>query len=303
MNFFAKLALELVNVICANMLFYNVAKRLKLFHAIFVMYPANQQFADHYTFRWRQRFIKWKPFIAGVIVHPSGKRTLAFAISSHLDETHRQNIPYDMRTFHSRVEKIANQLGGVTTHFAGTIPSRLAELRVNRGKKNRMNERAATVDNVVRAIRYVRTLLSHKPHDPIIVLGSKGYIGREVMNQLASSSCVVVGIDLEEGVADKVTSSVFSEFPKHPHIVVNITVPEAVNQYIDRFNSHTTLLNEVFPQPDKDILGEMIAAGAKVFHLSGVLAKAFPLFPFEYHGAVPCCAALQEDYDVKVIRL
>jgi hypothetical protein len=40
-----------------------------------------------------------------------------------------------------------------------------------------------------------------------------------------------------------------------------------------------------------------------VFHISGVCAKALPEFPLEYEGAAPCCAALQEEYDVKVIEL
>ncbi len=298
-KFFLKIVLEFVNLVCNNQFAFLVAKQFKIFDAVFVMYPANQRFADHYTFGWRQRLIRWKPFIVGFITHPSGKRTLSFAISSHLDEVGGQNSPYDLRQFHYRVEKIAELLGGVSTHFAGTLPSRLTELKVNRGK-NKRNERVATVDNVVRAIFHVRSQLRHTNLDPIIVLGSKGYIGREVMRCLGEHLCTVVGVDLEDTFAG---GSCMYEFPNRPHLVVNITVPEAVNDYIDGFSAKTVLLNEVFPQPDADVIREINAKGAKAYHLSGVSAIALPSFPFEYQGAVPCCAALQERYDVKVIEL
>jgi hypothetical protein len=301
MNLFAKVALEVVNLLCDNKLFYYVAKRLGLFDAVFVMYPANQKFADHYTFRLRQRFIQWKPFIVGIVTHPSGKRTLSFAISTHLDEI-ANHSSYDLRLFHSRVEKIASSLGDVSIHFAGTLPSRLTGFKVNRGK-NSKNERIATVDNVVRAIQYVRLVLNHSPQNPVIVLGSNGYIGKGVVKQLQESSCVVVGIDPKSKVANQTTVSSVFEFPDYPHLVVNITIPEAVNEYVDYLSSHSALLNEVFPQPAEDVLVAMRAKGARVFHLSGVTANAAPSFPFEYCGAVPCCAALHEEYDVKVIEL
>lgn len=302
MDVYRKVILEILNLLFFNRFFFYCVKRFRLVDALFVMYPADQSFADHYTFRWRQRLIRWKPFFVGIITHPSGKITLKCAISTKIDG---ENYDIDgLRGFHKSVEKLASFLGAnVSTHLAGTLPGRLTGLRVSRGR-NSMNERRATVANVIKAIETVREKHGHNKGNPVIILGSMGYIGREVSNQLQEKGVVVVGVDIQAVIDQEGSTSTVYTDPKIPHLVVNITRPEAINKYIDRMSSNTVVINEVYPAPHQDVLAEMKAKGIDVYHIGGVQAKSQPTFPGPYAGAVPCCAALSdEDYPIVLVQL
>ncbi len=304
MNFWIKLFLEIVNLIGNNRAAFALAKYFKIFNAVFVMYPADNYFADYFTFRARQRFIKWKPFITGVATHPSGKMALMFAISSHIDGKDEGDVNEKARDFHTKVEMLRLRLGAVTTHFAGTLPSRLTALKVRRGS-NALNERVATARNVVEAILHTRSHEGHTGNHLVVVLGSKGYIGREVIKMLEAKNIQVVGVDVDGVYKEGVFWSKVYTKPTSNHLLVNITHPEAINKYIDdQMDATTSLLNEVYPAPHKDVIESMKEKGVKVFHIAGVKTSVWPPFPSAYKGAVPCCAALpNETYEVAVVRL
>lgn len=304
MNFLVKFFLEVVNLIGGNRVIFSVLKKLNFFDAVFVMYPADQQFADYFTFRLRQRLIKWKPFVTGIIRHPSGKRTLMFAVSSHIDGRDSNYARSDLHEFHTRVDTLRNYLGATTTHFAGTLPGRLTALKIKRGQDAK-NEREATTQNVVKAILKVRAEKKHDNTNPVVVLGCKGYIGREVTAILDAYGIPVIGVDV--GGVYQNGKFVSREYvkPEVPHLLVNITHPEAINGYIDsQMDSTTTVLNEVYPAPHDEVVQAMRDKGVDVYHVAGVKASVLPPFPSSYQGAIPCCAALgSEVYDVVVIQL
>ena len=288
---------EVVNLLFNNRLVFAVVRQLQLFDAVFVMYPANAKFADHFTFRVRQRLITWRPFIIGMAKHPSGKRTLMFAISAFVDGKDSGDSD-GFRLLHDRVETLRQRIGATTTHFAGTLPGRFTALKVRRGV-NQKNERVATQENVVGAVMQLRDLFCHKDTYPVIILGSQGYIGKEVVAQLVAKDVHVIGIDKGVDAVEYVKPGV-------PHIVVNITAPEAINQYIDsKYMDHNTiLLNEVYPAPHADVVSHLHELGVLVYHIAGVEAEAIPPFPGSYRGALPCCAAIPgEGYSVKIIEL
>lgn len=289
----------MINLVFNNWIGLTILRRLRLFQAVFVMYPADQTFADYFTFRLRQRVIKWRPFIVGMITHPSGKRTLMFAISAHVDGKDSAYEPEDLRNLHRRTERIQGLLGANSTHFAGTLPGRLSALRVRRGD-NQGNEQRATVENVLKAIRFVRG--THQL--PVVILGSKGYVGRKVDESLRKTGISVTGVE-KDGVyyeGERVAESYAP--PTDMHLLINITRPEVVNDYIDHMGEKTILLNEVYPAPHRDVVAAMKEKGVKPCHIAGVEARVWPSFPLSYQGAIPCCAALPgEDYDVVVIKL
>lgn len=289
----------MINLIFNNTLGLRVLGWLKIFEAVFIMYPADQEFADYYTFRTRQRLIKWRPFIVGMITHTSGVRTLMFAISAHVDGKDSVYEPEDLRGLHASVEELRTRLGATSTHFAGTIPGRLAILRVHR-YENQANEQKATAENVIKAIHFVRgdRLV------PVVVLGSRGYVGRKVAEDLKSHNIKTIGVDLGGVYHNGLCVSSNYTQPPDPHVLVNITGPEKANGYIDEMGKNTLFLNEVYPAPHPDVVQAMKEKGVDVRHIAGVKASVWPPFPSAYQGAVPCCAALPgEDYEVLVIKL
>lgn len=292
----SKLFFELINPVCNNRLGHFFAKKYAVFDSIFVMYPAGQGFADHFTFRFRQWMIRWRPFAVNVIKHPSGSRMLVVAISSFIDKKEQAPDPEMLRLLHARALLLKNALGAKTLHFAGTLPGRFTtQLRINRGDDQK-NERIATQKNVVTAILRMRVRLGHDASSPVVILGSRGYIGKTVTAQLAALSIIVIGID-------KDTSSTYQK-PDGHHLLVNITEPEAINNYLEHMDEKTALLNEVYPAPHRDVVVQMKERGARVFHIAGVLAETLFSFPYVYQGAIPCCAALpDEEYEVKIIEL
>ncbi len=297
MSFFRKMLLELINFIFNNSVGLRLLGRLKIFNAVFVMYPADQEFADYYTFRFRQRFIAWKPFITGVITHRFGVRTLMFAISSHVDGRDSNYDPSDLKGLHTFVESLKGWLRADSTHFAGTLPGRLSALKVRRVN----SEQRATVENVVKAVGVVR----HTRPYPVVILGAKGYVGREVTKYLVDGSNLeVLAVDLD-GVYQNGcrVSGEYMEL-EDPHLILNITHPEAINPYIDKMNRRTIVLNEVYPAPGSGVVSSMNNRGVDVYHIAGVKASVWPPFPGSYQGAVPCCAALPgENYEVVVVKL
>lgn len=306
MLFFTKMLLELVNLLLNNPLGLRLLGWFKLFDAVFVMYPADQTFADSYTFRMRQRFIKWKPFIVGVIVHPSGARTLMFAISAHVDGRDSDYDANDMRDLHARTERVKRLLGASSTHFAGTIPRRLAALRVRRGPCQGIEQRAtamnvvSAVENTLRREQSLRERVSS-----VVILGAKGYVGREVTESLSGEGHLrVLAVDVDGVYEDGGRVSGEYEAPGGRHLILNITLPEAINPYIEKMGDMTVVLNEVYPAPHPDVVTSMKERGVRMYHIAGVKASVWPPFPSAYQGAVPCCAALiGEGYEVTTIEL
>ena len=290
MTVLKKCILEVVNLLCNNSLAFFCAKRLKLFHAVFVMYPANKSFAGHYTFAWTQERIKWRPFITGIIKHPNNTRTLIFAISATEDELSSDSWADTVRNMYRHIVSIQKSVGASSNHLAGILPGRLVHLRIKRSN----DEQVATVENVIKAVHQLRGRLEHDSTNVVILLGHKGFIGREVMRLLMLEGIAIVGID----VGDTFTA------PNRAHLIVNITRPEVINGYVRSFTHNSVLLNEVYPAPHHDVIAEILERGGSVYHIAGVRACATPSFPFSYKGAIPCCAAIpQVSYNPIVIEL
>jgi len=295
-----KVFLEIANVCVNNRLVFALFKYFKVFDAVFVMYPAGYEFADHFTFRVRQKLIEWDPFIVGMIKHPSGKRTLMFAISAFIDEKDGMYEAEMLRMLHDRVCTLQKRLGATTTHFAGTLPSRFSALRIRRGD-NQKNERMATQKNVTRAVMMLRKKLGHMNCNQVVVIGANGYIGKGVTEDLRNEGITVLAVDKKNPSENNVY-----EKPSSPHIVLNIATPEAINGYVTplHMGEGTTLLNEVYPSPPEDIVRQMRELGSKVVHIAGLTADTFPKFPSSYSKAVPCCAGIPgEEYEVVLVDL
>lgn len=288
-TFFRKVALEVLNVIFFNRVALYVYRRLALVDAVFVMYPATAKYADHFTFRWRQRRIRWSPFLIGYIKHPNKKVSLMFAISATEVHIHEPSYGENVREMYSNVDRVREKVGALTNHFAGTLPSVLNRLRVRRSN----NEQKATVENVVKAVHSIRSHHGHVNDTPVVIIGSNGYVGRVVAQLLRQDGIDVLGVDLGDSFP-AVTKAV----------VLNISRPEAINGTLDAFEQGMILLNEVYPPPSSDIVETLKEKKVPTHHIVGVYAESNPPFPGAYHGGAPCCAALPGvDYQVLIKEL
>ena len=294
MGFWYKILFELINLVFNNKIGFFFVGQFGFADALFVMYPADQGFADYYTFRFRQQKIKLHPFLVGWIVHPSGKRTLQFAVSTFFDS---EDVSSEsLRIFYEKVKSLKSSIGAKTAHFAGTLPGRFSKNHVHRGNDMK-NERVATAKCVVEAVLALRDELGHNQTNDVVILGSRGFVGREVVSKLKQEGVHPVEVDLDIDGGKYVT-------PQMPHVVVNITLPGVIASHLDVMNEHTCLLNEVYPAPSGEILDQLRIQGVQVHHLAGVVAHVFPPFPKSYQGAVPCCAALNdEEYVVRTMRI
>ncbi len=292
--------MEVVNLLFNNRWMFAIARYLRLFDAVFVMYPAGYEFADHFTFRMRQKSITWSPFIVGIIKHPRGERTLMFAISAFVDGKDGAFEGEMLRALHERTDVIRRHIGAASTHFAGTLPGKFSTLKIRRGD-NQKNERRATQENVLSAVRLLRVKLGHDHLNAVVVIGSNGFIGKGVTEQLEEEGIVVISVDKSNPPEQRNYRK-----PDTPHVVLNITGPEAINEYVTGLHMGvgTTVLNEAYPAPHPDVVQQMHELGAAVFHIAGVSAKTLPSFPSSYEGAVPCCAALPGvQYEIQLVKL
>jgi hypothetical protein len=118
---------------------------------------------------------------------------------------------------------------------------------------------------------------------PIIVLGGRGFIGRKIVSILPKD--IVHCVDISG-------KSEWPEFLRGKKaLLVNVSLNSALSQYMHLLWPELVVINEVYPEPSPEMVGRLRSIGCHCYHVVGVKAKAFPLFPGGYEGGIPCCAA------------
>ena len=291
LKFFVKILLEIINfppILLTILFFFRKTNRVK---NIFIVYPANKKFSNSFCFSFRQKQIKWGPiFLIGLVIHKNSDVTLTFAISADEKDFSDSKNSEKIRIFYQESKNIADKFNA-TIRFAGRLPSIMKRLNISRKEV----ERSETV-------RIVSKCITDNLHEdlrgiekyPIIILGSKGYIGGEISKALRERGINVIDIDVGDTFVP-ITGV---------HVVINITIPKAINMYIKYFTSNTILINEVYPVIQGETLNQLKQKGVKLFHIAGVaVKKAIPGFPGEYAGALPCCGASNDDTNIIISKI
>lgn len=282
-----RLTLEVLNLLFNHdVVFAAVGILNKKFHfleSIFLVYPANRKYASAYVYEFRRIKVEWSPWLSGLLIQ-NGKLTLMFSISATNREFDDSKNEQNLRDIAKRMEEIKNSLGANRKTFAGILPGILYAKRILREAP----EAELTAEAVVQAISLVK--VSEGLHNvPVIILGGRGFIGRRVLRLLGGISEKVISIDLVEGKTKQ------ELWPAHltgeKVLVINISVNNAIRDYLHLMWPGTVVLNEVYPEPDKDVIEVLTVNSCKCYHVVGVNAFALPSFPAMYKGAVPCCAA------------
>lgn len=258
-----------------------INKRINLIESVFLVYPGDESYALYYYYIKRIRNHVWKPGPAGLL-YQDGKIIVMFAISAtngqFADPANAENI----RQVFARMERLRQLFGAKRKSFAGILPGVLYFKRIIREAP----EADLTAVAVVQAIDLVKAKEALKSDTPIIVLGGRGFIGRRVVKLL--DKAMTYSIDSVDGQGRHDWPS---QLNGEKAIVVNISVNNAIKDYIEVIQPGTIVINEVYPEPNAEILARLSAKGCHCYHVAGVKALALPAFPSAYSGAIPCCAA------------
>jgi len=291
-----RIAIELLNLLINHdLLFWLVGlvnKKVNLIESVFLVYPANEKYALAYVYPCRLPKVKWNP-IPGGLLWQNGKLTVMFMISATNGQfTDPQNTE-NLRRMSDRMERLRQLFGARRKTFAGIVPGVLYAGKIIREAP----EADLTAQAVAQAIDSVKVEESLGDDTPVIILGGRGFIGRRVIGLLKDSN--VFSIDSSDGQGSK-------DWPNHLRgqrvIVVNITLNNALKDYLDVIWPGTVVINEVYPEPNSAILERLKNNGCSCHHVVGVQANAFPSFPAAYHGAIPCCAAWPSSEMKVVVR-
>jgi len=147
---------------------------------------------------------------------------------------------------------------------------------------------------VLDAERQVREIEKYHKNCPILLLGGKGSIGKALKNLFTNDHRVVYVVDANE------------EFPNtiinHPATLIDVSRKGVLETRLAGLWKGLVILNEVFPEPNRDVVDNLRDRGIPVYHVVGVQVWALPSFPYGYTGGIPCCAAIQDDKPQSVVR-
>ncbi len=274
-----------------------INKRLGLIESVFLVYPASERYALHYTYKSRMTRIWTTPFPCGLIVQ-NNKLIIMFAVSmteKHLrTATDKDKLKVELNEVVEKMENIRLALSANMKTFSGILPGMFIAFDIH----TETSEAHLTASVVVKAIEHVKKVERLDVDTPIIFLGSGGWVGRHLVPMLAGND--VYKIDLKDGQGE-------NSWPDHLYgrsvIVLNVTMDGAIDNYIKKFWPRTVVINEVYPEPSQEVLKKIHESESCCYHVVGVRAFSIPSFPKPYNGlATPCCSAFDSKDIEAVVR-
>lgn len=281
-----KVCIELMNLVFDHDSVFGmiglVNRKAHFVESVFLVYPETPEYTRAYVFEKRARQVTWTPWLCGLIIQ-NGRLIVQFLITASGEETRRLGNKERLKGVADRMEEIRSLLGANRKTFAGTLPGILFRARIIRETP----EADLTAIVVCQAAQQIlkEELLGDFP--PTFVLGGRGFVGRRVVRRLREEGMNVCSIDthnLEEG---KMSLNAAQE---QRVLVVNVATSGVLRDYVNILRS-AVVLNEVYPEPSREILRQISDNNCSCHHVVGVRAFALPSFPGAYKGAVPCCGS------------
>ena len=260
---------------------------------VFLLYPAHPKYASAYVYDWHRRMIKWSPALVGCY-YQEGKFGLTFGISATEEDYKAEQNQSFLRGLEQKMESIRMTIGAETKTYAGILPSILN----SRGFRHEDTEKLNTIALVHKALRLVEESQGLTGKTPVVVLGGRGYIGTDLLNQVDLKHWIA--IDQQDQAS---FSSIVAQFSGQPLILLNLTRQGILHGYIPLLWSQCVVLNEVYPEPSLQELEMLRDKKVLCYHIVGVRAKAWPAFPRAYQGGIPCCAALNTSAGDLILKL
>jgi len=242
---------------------------------VFLCYPVEERFADHFASRRRQKKNSWQPWLIGFMWQEQSS-SIVFAISASETEL-RAASTHNLVSLVAQIEDLQRSLGASRIAMAGILPSLLRARRLRHsGIEFEITCRAvaSAIEKIVSSVR--------PACKSIVVLGGRGFIGRNLVRTLASIQNTLPVYAVDKG------DELFS-YPSS--LYVNCTQPGFIEKQWQMFPCGSIILNEVYPAPNLEVVSRLEENGVKVFHVAGLPGRMLPRMPGEYKDAIPCCAA------------
>ncbi len=280
------IAMITINALLPLRLLGAINKRIPFIHSLFISYPASDRFSRHYCFDFLIRKLKWNTMVVGLFIQ-GGKLGLHITTSTTEREFVKAKNADLLEKLQDGVLTTQECLGIKDVHYAGVLPHYMKNSHGTKGPAKEANQAIARLvldahDDVLSSENLKAT--------PVIVLGSMGAIGRELVDKLQGRGVETYCVDSRQET---------DTWPHHLKgqsvLLIDVARKGARAQYLDRFWSKMVLLNETFPEPHGKDLSNLQAVGMPVYHVVGVQGKALPKFPEGYAGGIPCCAMHEAD--------
>ncbi len=259
-----------------GLIFRTVGMPIK---SAFLLYPGHRKYSEAYVYKWYRNQMQWKPRLIGFLWQ-NGRLSLTFAISA-CDKDIWSDSGVNLQKTYDRIKHIKEKLGADQMSFAGILPGVLMAKDI----MTHSIERDVTVPSVIKAIDMVKKRENMPADTVIIVLGANGFIGQPIVQALRNNSDMGAVLSLDLGSGDE-----FSRLKIESAIILNVTKKGGLRNYIPNMHPGMLVLNEVYPPPHRNVVKKIKATGAKIFHINGIKGGAFPAFPHDYAGGIPCCA-------------
>ena len=280
-----RIAIVLLSAVCRTyvpFVLMGVLNRVfPMFVSVFFCYAGNARYASHYSYPSCRRFLLWFPSAIGVF--RQGKRwgLICAAPVTEAEFTDPKNA-LPLHRLLRRMLRIKMLLGVEQISFAGILPS------VLRGKYPQSTDdvdRDRTPEVVRKAVHEVRRKHFTNLHHNVVLLGGAGRIGRAVHERLKEDGIEVAVIDSAVPAAPA-----FKDLGAVSMILVDVSRPGVIQRHIHELPEGSVVLNEVFPEPSRDVVKQLKIRNIVAYHISGVQAEVYPSLPHGYRNAVPCCA-------------
>jgi putative transposase len=241
----------------------------------------NARYATHYIYPSCRRFMLWFPSTIGVF-RQGGRWGLICGTpvteAEFMDQSNAANLDRLLR----RLSRIKMLLGIEQLSFAGILPT---VLRRNKSKSVANLDCDRTSEVVRRAVHEVRRQHFAGRKHTVVLLGGAGRIGQAVHERLKADGIEVAIIDSAIS-----TTAAFNRLNAVSMILVDVSRHGVIQRHIHELPKDTVVLNEVFPEPNRDAVREMKSRNIAAYHIAGVKAEVYPSLPHGYKNAVPCCA-------------
>jgi hypothetical protein len=249
---------------------------MPIFASVFFCYAGNERYAEHYSYRSTRNFLLWFPSPIGVFRQGKKWGLICAAPVTEHEFTAAKNETKTAELL-GRLQRVRRLLGAEKLSFAGVLPTVL-----NRKWPGILAGELDQTPEVVR--RAAHEVLRRHNLRRVVLLGGSGRIGRAVDALLRSDGVEVIVIDPAGSNSPETMGS------QDTTLLVDVSRFGAISEYVERMPSGSAVLNEVFPEPSREIAEEFLRKNVPVYHIAGVAAEVFPSLPLGYKNALPCCA-------------
>lgn len=262
------------------------------FASVFFCYAGNARYASHYSYPSCRRFLLWFPSMIGVFRQGRRWGLICAAPVTEAEFTDPTNARNFDRLFR-RMGRIKMLLGVDQLSFAGILPN---VLRDRYPKRVGDYDGDRTSEVVCRAVLELRRQHFIDRDHSVVLLGGAGRIGQAVHKRLKADGIDSVVID-----SAVPSAPALKDLGPVSLILVDVSRHGVIQRYIPDLPVGTVVLNEVFPEPSRDVVAQLKSRKIVAYHIAGVKAKVYPPLPHGYRNAVPCCAIHSEEIGEPVL--